>query len=90
MKKILFTANTDRHIKLCHMPYLKWLKQNGFIVHLATNTADKIDYVDKKINLNFKRKPFHIDNLKSLFKLRKILLKKIMILFILIHRQLVL
>lgn len=73
MKKILFTANTDRHILLCHIPYLKWLKENGYTIHLATNTDKEIPYVDKKINLEFTRNPFSIKNIKAIFKLKKII-----------------
>lgn len=76
MKKILITANTDRHILVCHLPYLKWFKENGYCVHLATNTSENIPYVDKKINLNIKRKPFHFSNLYAIFKLKKIIKKE--------------
>ena len=72
MKKVLFLSNTDRHIKLCHIPYLKMFKDNGYDVHVASNTDNKIDYCDKKINLNIKRNPFSIKNIKALFKLKKI------------------
>lgn len=72
MKKILFIANTDRHIKLCHIPYLKMFHDNGYIVHVATNTDDNILYCDKKINLCLKRNPFSFSNIKALFKIRKI------------------
>jgi len=73
MKKILFTANTDRHILLCHMPYIKMLYEKGYRVDVATNTDKNIDYVYNKINLSLKRKPFKLNNLKEIFKLKKIL-----------------
>lgn len=73
MDKILFTANTDRHILLCHMPYLKYFKEKGYIVDVATNTSNNIKYVNNKINLNLKRKPFKWSNLKAIKKLTKIL-----------------
>ena len=76
MKKILFVSNTDRHIKLCHIPYLKMFKDNGYIVHVASNSDDKIDFCDKKINLNMKRRPFSFKNIKALSKLRKIVKKE--------------
>ena len=76
MKKVLFIANTDRHINLCHIPYLKMFHDNGYIVHVATNSDNKIDYCDKKINLNIKRNPFSIKNIKAVFKLRKIVKKE--------------
>ena len=73
MKKILITANTDRHILVCHLPYLKWFKENGYCVHLATNTSNEIPYIDKKINLGISRKPFHFTNILAVFKLKKIM-----------------
>ena len=76
MKKILFLANTDRHIKLCHIPYLKMFRDNGYTVHVASNSDDRIDYCHEKINLNIKRRPFSIKNIKAIFKLRKIIKKE--------------
>ena len=72
MKKVLFIANSDRHIKLCHIPYLKMFKENGYKTYVATDTNNKIDYCDIKINLGLKRNPFSFKNIKALFKLRKI------------------
>ena len=71
-KKVLFIANTDRHIKLCHLPYLKMFKENGFIVHVATNTLEPIPYCDKKIRLKLKRNPFSFLNFFTSFKIRRI------------------
>ena len=72
MKKILITSNTDRHIFLCHLPYIKWFEENGYSVDIATNT-DNVILNTNKINLNMKRNPFSIKNIKAIFKLRKIL-----------------
>ena len=75
MKKILFIANSDRHILLCHIPYLKMFKENGYIVHVATNTNNKIDYCDKKIKLSLTRKPFSFGNIKAILEIRKLVKK---------------
>ncbi len=72
MKKVLFIANTDRHIKLCHLPYLKMFKDNGYEVHVVTNTSNALQYCDKKICIDLKRNPFHFRNLLAVFKIRKI------------------
>lgn len=72
MEKILITSNTDRHIFLCHLPYIKWFEENGYIVDIATNT-DKVILNTNKINLDMKRNPFSIKNIKAIFKLKKIL-----------------
>ena len=74
-KKVLFIANTDRHINLCHIPYIKMYKSNGYDVHVATNTDKEIEYTDEKINLNMDRNPYKIKNIKALFTLRKIIKK---------------
>ncbi len=75
MKRVLFTANTDRHILLCHLHYLKWFKNNNCIVDVATNTNTKIDYCDNKYNLDMKRIPYSLKNIKAIFKLKRILKK---------------
>ena len=69
-KKVLITANTDRHILLCHMPYIKWFNKNKWDVYVATNT-DKEIVGAKKINLNMTRNPFSIKNCKAVWKLTK-------------------
>lgn len=73
-KKILITANTDRHILLCHLPYIKWFNKNNYDVYVATNTNNEIAGC-KKINLNMTRNPFSIKNIKAVWKLTKELKK---------------
>ena len=70
--KILYTANTDMHINLCHIPYIKELSKKH-IVHVATNSFLNINYASEKISLPIKRTPFHFSNIKAIFKLRKII-----------------
>ena len=72
MKKVLFTATVDSHIELFHLPYLKYFKENGYEVHVATNGDDEIPYCDKKIKIPFSRSPFKIDNLKAIKQLKKV------------------
>ena len=48
MKKVLFTATVDSHILHFHIPYLKMFKENGYEVHVATNSNEPIQYCDKK------------------------------------------
>lgn len=69
----MITANTDRHIILCHIPYINWLKQHNFRVDIGTNTDNEIVENTNKINLNLSRSPFSIRNIKAIFKLKKIL-----------------
>lgn len=72
MKKVLFIANSDRHIKLCHLPYMKMFQDNGYIVHVATNSLEKIPYCDKKIDLRLRRNPYSLFNLIALRNVRKL------------------
>lgn len=76
MSKILYTANTDRHINLCHIPYLKMLKEKGHTIHVATNTDFNVDYSDKKIRIPIYRTPFKINNIKAIFILKRIINKE--------------
>ena len=58
MKKVLFTATVDSHILAFHLPFLKWFKENGYEVHVATNGDAEIPYCDKKIKIHFEKIPF--------------------------------
>ena len=76
MKKVLFTATVDSHILLFHIPFLKYFKEQGYEVHVATNGTEEIPYCDKKIIIPFERSPFKINNLKAIKKLRKVIQKE--------------
>lgn len=73
MKKVLFVATVDSHIELFHLPYLKYFKENGYEVHVATDSLKEIEYCDKKIKLPIKRSPYSLSNLKATRILRGIL-----------------
>ena len=73
MKKVLFVATVDIHIKTFHLPYLKYFKEKGYEVHVATNTGDLIDYCDVKHKICISRSPFKICNLKAIRELKKII-----------------
>ena len=73
MKKVLFTATVDSHIIQFHIPYLKWFKEQGYEVHVATNGDEKIEYCDVKHKIPFERNPMKINNIKAIFKLKKII-----------------
>lgn len=70
--KVLFTATVDSHITQFHLPFLKWFKENGYEVHVATNGKEKIPYCDVKHVVCFERNPFKIKNLKAIKQLKKI------------------
>ena len=72
MKKILYTANTYRHLYLCHLPYIKYLSSN-YILDTASNNNKKVEEVRNAYNIPIERKPFKINNIKSIFILKKII-----------------
>ncbi len=73
-KKVLFVATVDLHIELFHLPFLKMFKDNGYEVHVATNTNKKITYCDKKICLPIKRSPLKIlSNIRAVKNLKRII-----------------
>jgi glycosyltransferase EpsD len=75
-KKVLFTATVDSHIKNFHLPYLKYFKDNGYEVHVATNSKDKIPHCDKKHTASFERSPFRLNNIKARKQLKNIIDKE--------------
>ncbi len=76
MKKVLFTATVDSHIKNFHLPYLKYFKDNGYEVHVATNGKAKIEHCDIKHTVPFERSPFRFNNIKAINKLKTIIDKE--------------
>jgi glycosyltransferase EpsD len=73
MKKVLFTATVDGHILNFHIPYLKWFKEQGYEVHVASNGNSNIPFVDIKYNIPFERSPFKVTNLKVYRQLKNII-----------------
>lgn len=76
MKKILYVATVDSHIKAFHLPYLKMLKENGYEVHVATNGDEQFPYCDVKHQICIERSPFKVNNLKAIKQLKKIIDKE--------------
>lgn len=73
MKKVLYVATVDVHIKSFHLPYLKLLHEMGYEVHVATNGIEQFQYCDKKFTIPIKRSPYSLKNLKAINKLKKII-----------------
>lgn len=73
MKKVLFVASIDQHIRHHHLDFLELLKSKGCEVHVASHGHESFKYVDKKFNVPFQRNPYKISNVKALFKLKKII-----------------
>lgn len=73
MRKVLFSATVDSHILAFHLPYLKYFKEQGYEVHVATNGDLEIPYCDKKHKISFERNPIKINNLKAIKQLKKVI-----------------
>ncbi|MBQ8298809.1 MAG: glycosyltransferase family 4 protein [Clostridia bacterium] len=76
MKKVLFVASVTRHINTFHLPYLKYFKDKGYEVHVASNGDEKIKNCDKHFNLEFERSPLKSKNIKAYKNLKEIINKE--------------
>ena len=78
MPKILFVANIYEHIYSFHLPYIKWLKEHGYEVHVVANELGdyKIPYADRVIEMGIERSPFKLGNIKALKQLRNLIDKE--------------
>lgn len=73
MKKALYVATVDIHIKSFHLPYLKLLHDNGYEVHVATNGDEQFPYCDVKHQICIERSPFKFNNIRAIKQLKKII-----------------
>lgn len=79
-KKVLFIATVVKiHIMAFHIPYLEWLKKQGYEVHVAArndyeNQEDcNIPFCDEFIDLPFERQPLKMNNIKVGKQLERII-----------------
>lgn len=73
MKKVLYVATVDVHIRSFHLPYLKMLHDEGYEVHVATNGDEKFPNCDVKHQICIERSPFKLKNLKAIKQLKEII-----------------
>lgn len=73
MDKVLFVATVTSHINAFHIPYLKWFKEQGYEVHVASKGNQEIEYCDKHFDIPFERFPIKKNNLKAYNELKKII-----------------
>jgi len=76
MKKVLYTATVDIHIKSFHLPYLKMLHKMGYEVHVATNGTEEFPYCDVKHTICIERSPYKLKNLRAIKQLKAIIDKE--------------
>lgn len=72
-KKVLIVATIDRHISSFHLPLIKELSENGFVVDVASNGSENFPYVNRKFDVPFTRNPVSIANIRSFKKLKNII-----------------
>lgn len=72
-KKVLFVATVTGHINAFHIPYLKWFKEQGYEVHVASNGEENIEYCDEHFNIPFERFPIKTGNIKAYKQLKSII-----------------
>ncbi len=74
MKKVLFVAHVDSHIRHFHIPYMKYFKDQGYEVHVATSDdeGEQFDYCDKKHKITMERSPFKLNNIKAIKQMTKL------------------
>ncbi|TGE33799.1 glycosyltransferase [Desulfosporosinus sp. Sb-LF] len=72
-KKVLYCASNDIHIKNFHIPYLKFFKDNGFEVHLASHGGMSFPYVDMKWDIAFEKNILSAKNLLAINTVKNIL-----------------
>jgi glycosyltransferase EpsD len=76
-RKVLFVANIHKHFSAFHIPYINWLKSQGFEVHVAANDGStRISEADKQFDISINRNPFSIRNIIALKDLKNILKKE--------------
>jgi len=73
LKKVLFVATITKHINAFHIPYLKWFKEQGYEVHVASKGNEPIEYCDKHFDIPFERFPLKAQNIKAYKQLKNII-----------------
>jgi len=75
MKKVLFVAHVDSHIRHFHLPYLKYFKEKGYEVHVATSNDENENFAncDVKHTVIMERNPLKMNNLKAIKQMKELL-----------------
>lgn len=77
MKKILIVANVAKeHILKFHIPIIKRLKQEGWVVHVACSGEEDVPFCDKKWKMSYKRNPISFKTFTGISQLNKIINKE--------------
>ena len=75
MKRVLYVAHLQSHIRQFHLWYLHHLKQHGFYVAVATrvDNAEELSFLDAVYDIPFERSPLKLRNVQTYRQLRKVM-----------------
>ena len=78
MKKILYIAISQGHLYVFHRPVFKSMKAEGWALDVAARSSEgfELDAVDKFFELDIARSPFRLKNVKTFWKLIRIMRSK--------------
>mgnify|MGYP001612559763 CR=1 FL=1 len=71
-KKVLFTSHIANFSKFSR-PFMQWFSEQGYEVHYASTGEEIVLDCDKHFNIPFERSPFKLNNLRAIFRLKKII-----------------
>ncbi|UTR14884.1 glycosyltransferase family 4 protein [Salipaludibacillus sp. LMS25] len=74
--KILLCATVDYHFQAFHLPLMKWLKEQGWEVHVAAAGQQLLAYTDKKFDIPIHRSPLKKENVQAYKQLKDIIRKE--------------
>ncbi len=73
-KKLLLVANVVKeHVLKFHVPTIRYLKEQGWMVDVAASGEEEVPGCDRQIHGVWKRSPFTLDTLRGVRQLRRIL-----------------
>jgi glycosyltransferase EpsD len=72
-KKVLFVANIMPHFTAFHVPFIRWLTEQGCEVHAAANGTDTVPYCARQFNIPVERSPYRTVNIRACRMLKQII-----------------
>ena len=74
IQKVLITASRSIHIRLFHTPYLKWLHEKGYEVHVLTgDITDNLPYADVLHYIPLEKHILSMRNMRSIAAVKRLL-----------------
>jgi glycosyltransferase EpsD len=73
--KVLYCASTTSHLKNFHLPYIKWLSENGCEVTTLTDDGQFIPNAYKSLKAYFTKTLLNVKNIKAILTIGKLIVK---------------